>query len=77
MLSQGEEFPAVFISCTTLKDPASFNGRYHSFEVVTFIDYESFGEFNHAGDHHGKNMTDFKEKIIAKFLNNLNMFFRE
>jgi phytoene dehydrogenase-like protein len=70
-VEQGEEFPAVFISCTTLKDPASYNGRYHSFEVVTFIDYDSFAEFNHAGDHHGKEYDSFKEKIIAKFLNNL------
>ena len=45
-VTDGEEFPGVFISCTTLKDPASFNGRYHSFEIVTFIDYESFNDFN-------------------------------
>lgn len=70
-VASGTEFPAVFISCTTLKDPASFNGRYHSFEVVTFIEYDSFKEFNGPKDHHGKNYTDFKEKIIAKFLNNL------
>lgn len=70
-VSEGEEFPAVFISCTTLKDPASFNGRYHSFEVVTFIDYESFNQFNHSADYHGENYTRFKEKIIAKFLNNV------
>lgn len=67
----GDEFPGVFISCTTLKDPGSFNGRYHSFELVTFIDYESFAEFNHSGDYHGENYTRFKEKIIEKFLNNL------
>ncbi|HNS12117.1 MAG TPA: NAD(P)/FAD-dependent oxidoreductase [Bacteroidia bacterium] len=70
-VTEGTEFPGVFISCTTLKDPASFNGRYHSFEAVTFIDYDSFDEFNHSKDYHGENYLRFKEKIIAKFLNNL------
>ena len=32
-----DEFPACFISCPTLKDPVSFNGRYHTIEIVTFI----------------------------------------
>jgi len=70
-VSKGDEFPGVFISCTTLKDPASFNGRYHSFEVVTFIDYDSFNEFNHSEDYHSENYTLFKDKIISKFLNNM------
>ncbi len=67
----GSEFPAIFISCTTLKDPTSFNGRYHSFEVVTFIDYESFSDFNNGTDYHNAKYASFKERIIAKFLNNL------
>jgi phytoene dehydrogenase-like protein len=45
-LTDGVDFPAVFISCTTLKDPVSFNGRYHSFEIVTFIEFESFKKFD-------------------------------
>ncbi|MBP6335396.1 MAG: NAD(P)/FAD-dependent oxidoreductase [Bacteroidia bacterium] len=67
----GDEFPGLFISCTTLKDPASFNGRYHSIEAVTFIDYESFSEFNNSEDYHGENYARYKEIIIEKFLNNL------
>ena len=70
-VTDGEEFPGVFISCTTLKDPASFNGRYHSFEIVTFIDYESFNDFNQTEEYHGANYSRAKEKITAKFLNNL------
>ncbi len=70
-LLSGDEFPAVFISCTTLKDPSSYNGRYHSFEAVTFINYESFQEFNSEEDYHGENYTRYKEIIIAKFLNNM------
>lgn len=66
-----DEFPALFISCTTLKDPASFNGRHHNFEVVTFIDYESFSAFNTSEDHHGDTYTRYKERIIEKFMNSL------
>lgn len=37
-----DEFDSLFISCSSLKDPLSFNGRHHTIEVVTFIDYDSF-----------------------------------
>lgn len=40
-----DEFPGLFVSCTTLKDPSNYNGRYHNLEVVTFIDYVSFEQF--------------------------------
>ncbi|MDB5273578.1 MAG: phytoene dehydrogenase [Chitinophagaceae bacterium] len=68
--SEGTEFPAVFISCTTLKDPVSFNGRYHSFEVVTFIEYDSFRDAEQA-DYHSEAYEVRKQKIVAKFLNNV------
>ncbi|MDB5256489.1 MAG: phytoene dehydrogenase [Chitinophagaceae bacterium] len=68
--SEGTEFPAVFISCTTLKDPVSFNGRYHSFEVVTFIEFDSFKSYD-ALDYHSPLYEENKNKIIAKFLNNV------
>ncbi|HKZ37343.1 MAG TPA: NAD(P)/FAD-dependent oxidoreductase [Chryseolinea sp.] len=66
-----DEFPALFMSCTTLKDPASFNGKHHNLEVVTFIDYNSFNEFNTGNDHHGSAYTRFKERIIEKFMNSI------
>jgi all-trans-retinol 13,14-reductase len=66
-----DEFPAVFISCTTLKDPASFNGLYHNLEVVTFIDYNSFNEFNTIEDHHGDAYLKYKERITEKLMNSL------
>jgi phytoene dehydrogenase-like protein len=69
--AEGDEFPGVFISCTTLKDPISFNGRYHSFEIVTFIEYESFKEFDIENDYHSKEYDERKKKIISKFLNNV------
>ncbi|HOX81390.1 MAG TPA: NAD(P)/FAD-dependent oxidoreductase [Chryseolinea sp.] len=66
-----DEFPGVFISCTTLKDPASFNGRYHNLEVVTFIDYNSFAEFNTSEDYHGDAYLQYKERITEKLMNSL------
>ena len=70
-IAAGDEFPAVFINCTTLKDPASFNGRYHNLEVITFIDYSSFDTFHTSADHHGDAYTLHKEKITQKLLNSI------
>lgn len=67
----GDEFPAVFISCTTLKDPTSFNGRHHNFEVVTFIGYDCFKEFNSGDDYHNEKYAAFKKRIIEKMMNNI------
>lgn len=68
---EGDKFPALFISCTTLKDPVSFNSIYHNFEVVTYVSYDSFKEFNHTEDYHSEAYELFKKKIIEKFLNNM------
>ena len=66
-----DEFPGLFISCTTLKDPVSFNGRYHNIETVTLIDYETFKEFNEQGDYHTSGYLKHKERICQKLLNSL------
>jgi len=66
---EGDEFPALFMSCTTLKDPVSFNGRYHNFEVVTYVDYSSFEEFSGRENYQSPAYLAFKERIIEKFLN--------
>jgi all-trans-retinol 13,14-reductase len=66
-----ESFPAVFISCTTLKDPASFNGRYHNIEVVTFIKYAPFEKFGHEDSVRSEEYLQFKKRITEKLLNNL------
>ena len=70
-VAEGEEFPALFISCTTLKDPTSFNGRYHNLEVVTFIDYNSFEEFNLKKDYHDEAYAKHKERIVQKMMNSV------
>ncbi|RYD94510.1 MAG: NAD(P)/FAD-dependent oxidoreductase, partial [Sphingobacteriales bacterium] len=68
-VTEGEEFPGIFMSCTTLKDPVSYNGRYHSFEIVTYVDYDSVKAFGINDDYHSADYHSFKEKVIAKFMN--------
>ncbi len=69
-VTEGTEFPAFFMSCTTLKDPVSFNGKHHNFEIVTYINYDNLPDFE-PGDYHCEAYTVFKEKVIAKFMNNV------
>ena len=70
-ITEGDDFPALFMSCTTLKDPASFNGRYHNFEVVTYVDYDNLKGFKDNGDYHDEAYLKFKEKVTEKLLNNV------
>jgi all-trans-retinol 13,14-reductase len=66
-----DDFPAAFISCTTLKDPASFNGRYHNLEVVTFINYAPFEKFTNEDAERSETYLQFKKRVCEKLLNNL------
>ncbi|CAM3931270.1 MULTISPECIES: phytoene desaturase family protein [Flavobacterium] len=70
-VEEGDEFPALFISCTTIKDPVSFNGRYHNFEVVTYIDYDKLPDFKNEIEYQTDEYKIFKEKVINKFMNNM------
>ena len=70
-ITEGDDFPAIFISCTTIKDPVSFNGRYHNFEVVTYVNYDQLSEFNGLEDYHNDRYKAFKEIVINKLMNNL------
>lgn len=62
-------FPQLFVSCTTLKDPAHFDGKHHTLEVIAFSDYKRFKEFEHKRD--SKEYLELKEKIMAKFITSL------
>jgi all-trans-retinol 13,14-reductase len=70
-VEEGDDFPAVFISCTTLKDPVSFNGKYHNFEIVTYINYDNLNDFGELEDYHSPQYFAFKEKVTNKMLNTL------
>ncbi len=69
---EGDEFSGLFISCTTLKDPISFDGRHHTLEVITYINYDAFKVFENEEEQRSQAYLDFKEQIIEKFLNSLN-----
>jgi all-trans-retinol 13,14-reductase len=64
-----DEFDSLFISCSSLKDPLSFNGKHHTIEVVTFIDYDSFKNNYSAADKSGAEYQKIKERLIEKLMN--------
>ena len=70
-IEPGEYFSGLFISCTTLKDPSSFDGKHHTFEVITYINYEVFREFENEAKKRSPKYLAFKEKLMDKMLNTL------
>jgi phytoene dehydrogenase-like protein len=64
-----DEFDSLFISCSSLKDPLSFNGRQHTIEVVTFIDYDSFKADHAAKGEQDENYLEIKERLCEKLMN--------
>jgi all-trans-retinol 13,14-reductase len=66
-----DEFPQLFISCSTLKDPVSFNGRYHNFEMVTLIDNSLFDQFKQKEKYQTEEYLEYKRIISEKFIKNL------
>lgn len=64
-----DEFPGMFISCTTCKDPSSYDGKHHSFEIVTLVNYESFRKYEHLkNDHRSDEYITFKKQLSDIFL---------
>ncbi|MBS1742005.1 MAG: NAD(P)/FAD-dependent oxidoreductase [Bacteroidetes bacterium] len=66
-----EEFPGLFINCSSMKDPAGFNGRHHTFELITYIKYESVAAFINERKERSEKYLQFKERVAEKFLNSL------
>lgn len=67
----GDEFLGMFVSCTTLKDPISFDGKHHTLEVITYIDYESFKQFENEESQRSKAYLEFKDRLTKKMINTL------
>lgn len=67
----GDEFSGMFISCTSLKDPISFDGRYHTIEAITYINYDAFKAFENEDKERSEAYLAFKEQLIQKFLRSL------
>ena len=64
-----DEFDSLFISCSSLKDPLSFNGKHHTLEVVTFIDYDSFKADNGGQQDNAETYRKIKERLSEKLMN--------
>ena len=69
--SQPDEFSGLFISCSSLKDPSSYNGHQHTIEAVTFIDYDSFLAQLNGADKNSDTYKKLKERLCQKLLNTL------
>ena len=67
-ISTKERFNGLFVSCTTLKDPTSFDGKHHTLEVVTFINRDTFKSFNDEGKKRSKEYKEFKEHLMQKMI---------
>jgi phytoene dehydrogenase-like protein len=70
-ISKGEVFPGLFISCTTLKDPTSYDGKHHCLEVITYINPDSFSKFKKEGKERSMEYMEFKEILTSKMINTL------
>ena len=68
---KGDAFEGMFISCTTLKDPSSFDGKNHAIEAITFIDYESFEKYQDEDSKRSQAYLEFKEELTHKMINGL------
>ncbi len=70
-IEQGDAFEGMFISCTTLKDPPSFDGKHHTIEAITFINYKAFEKFKDEKEQRSQAYLDFKERLTQKMLNGI------
>ena len=70
-LAEPDEFTGLFINCSTLKDPASYDGCHHTLEIITFIDYNSFSKFKDEGAVHSVAYEKFKKRLCQKLLNTM------
>lgn len=67
----GDEFSGMFVSCTTLKDPISFNGKHHTIEAITYIDFESFRKYEGEDFERSDAYLEFKELLTNKMIRTL------
>ncbi len=70
-LLEKEDYATLFISCSSLKDPTSYNGKEHTLEVVTFIGYDLFKSGLPSGDDYPAAYKNLKGQLCNKLVNNL------
>ena len=67
-LDAKDAFDGLFISCTTLKDPTSFDGKHHTLEVVTFINRDALKAYDSQSKKRSDEYKAFKERLMAKMI---------
>ncbi len=71
-----EVLPGMFLSVTTLKDPLSYDGRYHTCEAFILVPYEVFQPWeSSASGARPREYEAFKERIAQKMLATLERHF--
>lgn len=70
-ITNDEAIEGMFISCTTLKDPSSFDGKHHSIEAITYLDYKVFEKFKDEKDPRSKEYLQLKELLTEKMIKTL------
>ena len=70
-MTNANAFEGMFISCTTLKDPSSFDGKHHSIEAITYLDYKIFEKFSGESERRSTEYINFKELLKEKMLKTL------
>jgi len=70
-IKDGDYFSGLFISCTTLKDPSSFDGKHHVLEVITYINYDIFHEFKNENKKRSEKYLALKSFLTTKMVNSL------
>lgn len=67
-LLKNDFFTGLFVSCTTLKDPISFDGKHHTIEAITYINHDSFAAFENEKDNRSAAYLEFKEQLTQKMI---------
>src|SRR5690606_25679092 len=70
-ITNAEAFEGMFISCTTLKDPSSFDGKHHTLEAITYLDYRIFEKFEDENEPRSAEYLQLKEVLMAKMIRTL------
>ena len=70
-ITNDDAFDGMFISCTTLKDPSSFDGKHHSIEAITYLDYTVFEKFKNEKEPRSKEYLEFKKLLTEKMIKTL------
>jgi phytoene dehydrogenase-like protein len=67
-LDKKTSFDGFFVSCTTLKDPTSFDGIHHTFEILTFVNRDAFKGFDTEEKKRSQAYKAFKEHLMQKMI---------